>query len=319
MEHFNIEETELWAYISKTADDKTIHKVEEWMNSSNFDEALFNKQTKIFKNSYHENVDVVKAKSRFFEAIKPKKKAVWKEALKYTAILVVFISGFYGYQTITSNSNKITIQTAFGEQKNIQLPDGSTVRLNASTTLSYTKENPRKLTLEGEAFFEVAKDKIRPFTVTTQDAITVKALGTSFNVKSYKNSPVLETKLITGKVEVASDNQFNNKVLMNPKDKFVFYKKSKRLVKSKMDYNESEIAWKEGRIQFDNQTFKSIAIDLKSQYDIQIQFKNEAIANSKFTGSFDNKTSIDEIFEILKITQDFKYKLNTDNNEWEIE
>ncbi|PKV48035.1 FecR family protein [Aquimarina sp. MAR_2010_214] len=315
MEHFKITETELWEYISKTADNITIQKVEKWMDSADFDEALFIKIRTIYNHTSEQNPSVEHAKKRFFNTVKPKT-VVWKDMLKYAAILIVIISGTYFYNTISSNKNQIVVQTTFGEQRSIELSDGSKVWLNASSRLSYDVETPRNLYLEGEGFFEVAKDTLHPFTVTTPDHITVTALGTSFNVKSYIDSSITETKLITGKVKVTSDTQFKESVVMIPDDKVTFYKNTKKVVKSKMDFNESKIAWKEGKIQFDNKTFREIAIDLKAHFGKQIRFKNEDIAASKFTGSFDNNTPIDEIFEILKISKDFTYTLNTKTNEW---
>lgn len=318
MEHFKIEETDIWTYVSKTADDVTIYKVENWMNSSSFDKDRYTKITKIYSETSEQNIDIAKAKSNFFETIKPQKKHVWKNILKYAAILVVFLSGAYFYNSLMSNGNEVIIQTTFGEQKNISLPDGSKVWLNASTKLTYDSENPRKLYLEGEGFFEVAKDKSHPFTVTTSDDITVKALGTSFNVKSYTNNSITETKLLTGKVEIMLDKLSKKNILMNPNDKVVFYKDSKDIIKSTMTFADSKIAWKEGKIQFKNKTFKQIATDLKTQFNIQIKFENKAIANSKFTGTFKNTIPITEIFEILKISKNFNYQLNTTTNEWVI-
>ncbi|WP_298544895.1 FecR domain-containing protein [uncultured Aquimarina sp.] len=318
MEHFKITETELWEYISQTADDTTILKVEKWKNSPDFDEALFTKITTIHKHTATKDPSVQQAKKRFFTTVKPKTR-IWKEMLKYAAVLIVIISGIYVYDTLSLDKNLIVVQTTFGEQKSITLPDGSNVWLNASSKLSYHIKTPRTLSLEGEGFFEVAKDTLHPFTVTTPDHITVKALGTSFNVKSYIDSPTTETKLLTGKVEVSSDEQFKQKVLMIPNEKVTFYKHTKEVVKSKIDLNASGIAWREGKIQFENKIFREIAIDLKAQFGKQIRFKNEDIANSKFTGSFNTTTPINEIFEILKISKEFTYKLNTKTNEWIIE
>ncbi len=317
MEDFKITETELWEYISKTANDTTILKVEQWMNSSYFDEALFTKIRTVYDLTQAESPSVALAKERFFKTAKPKAKGlIWKDVLKYAAIFIVVISGAYFYNTVVSNTSELVVQTTFGEQKRIELPDGSKVWLNASSTLSYAKASPRTLFLEGEAFFEVAKDTSRPFTVTTPDDITVTALGTSFNVKSYKDSPIIETKLLTGKVKVTSDSHFTKSVLMTPNDKVVFFKNSKEVTKAIMRDNESNIAWMKGKIQFDNTPFSEIAIDLKAQYGKQILFENEDIAATRFTGSFDKTTPIDEIFEILKISKDFTYKLNTKTNEW---
>ncbi|SEL67570.1 FecR family protein [Aquimarina amphilecti] len=318
MEQFKITENELWEYISKTADDNTILKVERWIDSPDFDEGLFTKITAIHGHTFEKYPSVEQAKKRFFSTVKPKR-FVWKEMLKYAAIFVILISGIYFYNNESSNKNQIVVQTTFGEQKTIQLLDGSKVWLNGSSNLSYNSETPRTLYLEGEAFFEVAKDTLHPFTVTTADHITVKALGTSFNVKSYTDSATTETKLLTGKVAVTSDKQFEKRIILIPNQKVTFYKKTKEVLKSNMDSNESNIAWKEGKIQFENKTFREIAIDLKAQFGIPIRFKNENISTTKFTGTFENTTPMDEIFEILKISKDFTYQLNTKTNEWIIQ
>jgi len=318
MEHFKIIETELWEYISKQADDITVQKVEKWMNSADFDEDLFIKITNIYNHTADQDPSVEQAKKRFFNTVTPKT-VVWKNMLKYAAVLIVILSGTYFYNTFFWNKNQIVVQTSFGEQRNIELSDGSKIWLNASSRLSYDVENPRTLQLEGEGFFEVAKDTSRPFTVTTPDHITVTALGTSFNVKSYIDSPITETKLLTGKVKVTSNTQFEESVTMIPNDQVIFYKNTREVVKSKMDGNQSIIAWKEGKIQFENKTFREIAIDLKAYFGKDIRFKNEDIAASKFTGSFDTETPINEIFEILTISKSFIYKLNTKTNEWIIQ
>ncbi|MEM7484941.1 MAG: FecR domain-containing protein [Bacteroidota bacterium] len=317
MEHSKITETELWEYVSKKADDTTIRKVEEWMDSTGFDEALFTKITSIYELTSAQDPSVEKAKKRFFKTVEPKT-VIWKDMLKYAAILVFILGGTYLYNRVSSTKNQTIVQTTFGEQKSITLGDGSKVWLNAASSLSYSTESPRTLFLEGEAFFEVAKDSLRPFTVTTPDDITVKALGTSFNVKSYLESPITATKLLTGKVEVSSKSQFIESVILFPNEKVSFNKNTKKLLKSKMDADASNIAWKEGKIQFENTSFQEIAIDLKAHFGKQIRFKNEAIATTKFTGAFDVSTPIEEIFEILKISKGFTYELNRETNEWMI-
>ncbi|GAA3516879.1 FecR domain-containing protein [Aquimarina addita] len=317
MEHFKITEVELWEYISKSADASTIQKVEKWMDSSDFDETLFIEISTIHNHTSEQNPSVENAKQRFFDSVKPKR-AIWKSMLKYAAVLVAIIAGTYFYNTVFSN-NQIVVQTTYGEQRSIKLPDGSKIRLNALTRLSYDVDTPRTLFLEGEAFFEVAKDTVHPFTVTTPDHIKVTALGTSFNVRAYIDSPTTETKLLTGKVEVTSETQFKETFVMIPDDEVIFYKSTKEVVTSKMNLNTSRIAWKEGKIQFENKTFSDIAVDLKAQFGRQIRFENKDIAATKFTGSFKTTTPIDEIFEILTISKDFTYELNQETNEWIIQ
>lgn len=316
MERYTITKTELWAYVSKTADNTTVQKVEKWIDSPDYDNDLFTEINTVYLHtSSNQSPSVEMAKDIFFDTVQPKS-TIFKKLYKYAAILVLAISGTYTYQYLSNHHFPIVVQTTYGEQKQINLSDGSKVWLNASSKLSYTKKHPRTLNLEGEAFFEVAKDKKHPFTVTTSDHITVKALGTSFNVKSYLNNSFTETKLLTGKVEVSSDKHFKNKPILIPNEKIVFFRKDKRTVKSTISFNEQNIAWKDGKIQFKNKSFKEIALDLKIQFNINIEFKNDAISNSRFSGSFDKITPIDEIFEIMNYSKNFKYNLKTGTNEW---
>lgn len=316
MENLHISETELWSYISKTADGDVIQKVELWKSSSKFDKELFDKIELIYnstKNSIGGGQDIKKAKNQFFNIVNANQPKIynWKNTYKYVAILAIIISGIYTYQ-FTTGTNQIIVQTNFGENKQINLSDGSVIWLNSSSKLSYDSKHPRTLYLEGEGFFEVAKDPEHPFTVTTFDNIEVKALGTSFNVKSYLGSNSFETVLLTGKVEVIKDKQFKNKILMSPNEKLTFLKNDKNFIKQKLEHSDDVIAWKKGKIQFKNKSFKEIAKDLAIQFNINIKFENQSIANSKFTGSFEKTTPVHEILETLKVSKDFSYEQNND-------
>jgi len=321
MENYSITKTELWAYISKTADASTKLKVEQWLHSDNYDEQLFAEIELVYKMTGDNqqlpvSLDVVKDK--FFKTVEPiaSNSFQWKNVLKYAAILVfVLATSIVTYQKFSVDDKQTLVQTTYGEHKEIELPDGSLVWLNASSKLSYFEASPREIYLEGEAYFEVAKDKKHPFIVSTKDKLNVKALGTSFNVKAYTKTDLTETILFTGKVEVSSDKYFKDRILMLPKDKVTFSKKNNKVVKSKAEFMTSSIAWKEGRIAFKNKPFKEIANDLSIQYNVKISFKNKKTSNSKFTGSFDKSTSVTEILETLKLSKHFEYE-KLEDNKW---
>lgn len=322
MKQDEIREVDIWGYISKSTDTTTNKKVEEWMISDDFNEDLFNKVQNIYnitgETSKHNDVEINTAKQRFFNTIenKERKKSSWKKIIKYAAVVAILVStAVYTYQIIIPN-DIIIIKTVYSDHEQIHLPDGSVVWLNSSSKLSYSPKSPRTLLLDGEAFFEVVKDKEHPFTVETPDHIIVKALGTSFNVKSYAKNTFTETVLLTGKVEVSSKEYFKNSIIMLPNDKVKVFKNDGRVLTSKSSNAVSSIAWREGRIQFNNKPFLEIANDLKIQHNINIRFENEQISNSKFTGSFDQDISINDILKILKASKDFKYEYNTKKNEW---
>jgi len=321
MENYSITKTELWAYISKTADTSTKLKVEEWMQSSEYDDQLFREIESIYKttgNNTQLPIALNTARDRFFRTVEPmaSNSFQWKRVLKYAAIIVFIVTTtIVAYQKLSVDNKQIIVQTTFGEHKRIDLSDGSTVWLNASSKLSYLEMSPRQIHLEGEAFFEVAKDKEHPFVVSTNDRLNVKALGTSFNVKAYADNSFIETVLFTGKVEVTSDKHFKDKLILLPKDKIVFLKEAKKIIKSKEQSMESIIAWKEGRIQFKNKPFNEIIKDLSIQYNIKIDIKTPQLSKSKFTGSFDASTPVSEILETLKLSKDFEFK-QVDSLQW---
>lgn len=322
MEKSHISKTELWAYISKTADLDTIRKVELWRDSSEYDKELFSQITVIYQNTKEYPVSLEDAKKRFLGFSRNAKKTKLAKAynlLKYAAMIAVIITVAYTYQKFSESTDQLIVEeTSFGENKQLKLPDGSIVWLNASTLLSYESNTPRTIRLEGEAFFEVAKDTAHPFTVTTSDGLNIKALGTSFTVKSYSNNSNVVTKLLTGKVEITSDNYLKEKILLLPDEKAIFDRNSKKFFKQSMLKREERIAWREGKIEFENESFREIANDLYVQYQVKLVFKNDEIANSKFTGVFDKNTPIREILEILKTSKDFDYRLITETDEWVI-
>lgn len=318
-----VTETEIWAYVSQSADEATRIKVEDWKSSDGFDEGLFNSIQKLYevtqKNPFEDTVDIEDEKTKFFTSVAPiprKNKGIQKY-LKYAAAVVLFISiASIAYHSFSGNY--ITIETGYGEEREVALPDGSVVWLNAASKISYSEDAPRTIQLNGEAFFEVAKDKAHPFTVETSDHVMVKALGTSFNVKAYPENTYLETTLLTGKVEVSSKNYFKEKIIMLPNDHVKIVRTDGKPLKTVIKNKQTVLAWKEGKIRFENMSFKNIANDLSNQLNVKLVFGNEKIANSKFTAVFDKSTPIEEILEVLKASKSFKHNQNQETNEWMI-
>jgi ferric-dicitrate binding protein FerR (iron transport regulator) len=321
MKDHQIQETDIWAYVSMSANEATRTKVENWKRSHDFDEEVFNSIVNIYnateKNQFDDDIDIEAEKNKFFASIAPRSRKIQniQKYLKYAAVVVLFISiAGITYQNLSGNI--ITIETTYGEEKQVALSDGSVVWLNAASKISYKEGAPRTILLDGEAFFEVAKDKIHPFTVETPNHVIIKALGTSFNINAYRKNTYLETTLLTGKVEVSSKNYFEEKIIMLPNDHIKIMKANGKPIKTIIENKQTILAWKKGKIRFQNMSFEDIASNLKNQLNIKLVFENETIANSKFTASFDKSTPIEEILEALKVSKDFNYNLNQQTNEW---
>lgn len=165
-----------------------------------------------------------------------------------------------------------------GQKANVVLPDGSKVWVNSDSRLIYGSRftsKERILELEGEAYFEVAPDKDRPFIVETND-LAVRALGTSFNVKSYEEEKDISTVLMTGKVEVSSSY---DRLVLNPNERIVFDKQTGHMEKSSVENAEEYINWKFNELTFKGETFENIVHTLERYYNTRIVFESESLKN----------------------------------------
>jgi ferric-dicitrate binding protein FerR (iron transport regulator) len=291
------------------------------------------KQLGIEFNSHQSDyLDVAPAK----EAGNPKTKR-W--LLSTGGILVVTI-GFFVIRNIATTPAKTLpaaapisqVITESGSQTHIQLPDGSTVWLNASSNLTYDKEfgkNLREVNLTGEAFFDVIKDPAHPFIIHTK-VIDVKVLGTQFNVKAYPNDAYTETSLIRGNVEVTVKNRPNEKHSLKPNEKISVannidekvekIKKANPLILTEsltyyhVDSTIIETSWVDHKLVFqENETFKDVALKMERWFGgITIHFADDEVANYRIYGSFTNET-ITQALDALSEANNFKYK-NTGTN-----
>lgn len=319
MKPTSITDTEIWAYVSKTADEETKERIIAWKDSSSFDKQRFD----VISNTYEKTAEITPGypdlevvKERFFAAIDSKtKEKPWLPKLwKYAAVAILLLGLSFLY---LKPEKTITIATTYGEQKELELPDGTLIWLNSSSQLSYLKAKPRTLELTGEAFFEVTHDKSNPFTVTTSDGSSVQVLGTKFNVKSYSQTAYTETVLLEGSVAM-SHKDVQDTILMVPKDRVRYQQLEQNLIKSTIENTNHIIAWRKGVFQFSDKTFNEIAMDLSLQRNIQIQIRNPILAESRFTGYFEASATAKEILETLQLTKTFKFNENTDGI-WTVE
>ncbi len=318
MKDHSITKADIWAYVSKTADSETKKRVEDWKVSAFFDQDLYTEILNIYAQTQSvEHTDSKVVKQKLFDTIGASntKSIHYKSILKYAAAILILLM-FYISDFQQFSSKNVIYETAFTEEKAFNLNDGSTAWLNSASEIAFNKNAPRTLQLSGEAFFEVTKDSIHPFTVETEDKLLVKALGTSFNVKSNSNDLFIEVTLLTGKVEVTSASYFNDKIIMYPNDKIQINKETKAIVKTTVNNRNEVLAWQKGVLKYKNTSFKDIARDFKNQMDITIVFEDDSIADSKFTASFKKSTAIENILDVLNISKPFNYEFKKEKNEW---
>ena len=217
----------------------------------------------------------------------------------------------------------------------LTLPDGTVVTLNSATTIKYPdhfSDSTREVYLEGEAFFDVSKNPGHPFIIHA-DKMNIRVLGTSFNVKSYKNEPSAEATLITGSIEVTLNDRPSDRIILKPKEKLVVQNnrvtrkqlglaqvtpdsagKSTRYALTNLTYFHNnantvvETSWVENKLVFSNKDFIDISGDLERWYGVHIEFMTERAKHYNFSGYFEKET-LPEALDVLNMIEHFNYKI----------
>jgi len=262
--------------------------------------------------------------------------------------MIAFLSGgfvllFLGYYFLNiRNTVPVTTQkpvweviTRNGSKSNIQLPDGSSVWLNAGSRLTYDSlyGSPlREVTLSGEAYFNVVKNPKKPFIIHT-GKINIRVLGTIFNVKSYPEDKTIETSLIKGSIEVSFPSQPSKKIILKPDQKLIVDRAEsnasgntnrvaaglnpvisiQHLNRIGSDSSITETGWMENRLYFDDMSFHDLLQNMERKYGVTFKMADAALDTIHFTGSFQNET-VSQALDALRLTAeqsttDFNYEI----------
>lgn len=228
------------------------------------------------------------------------------------AVLVpaLLIAGGYLYYAY-NNDKLIEIQASYGERKHFFLPDSSEVWINAGTNLKYPKKfkaGQRTVFLDGEAYFSVKKNQVKPFIVETQQ-LSVKVLGTKFNVKAYSTETKTTTTLVSGKVEVTT-NQNGYRVL-NPNEQLVFDHSNATIDVAEIPANEMD-SWRSGQLVFNDASFDEIIQTLERHFNTSIITSTDFTSNpdKRYTVKFLKDEDIDTILMILEDVTGFSFHQN---------
>jgi len=223
------------------------------------------------------------------------------------AVLILTGLGTAAIYTFSSDFLSKTIIASTGDdQKNqkISLPDGSTVTLNHSTKLSYKSnfgKNSRKVSLSGEAFFEISADASKPFTIDAGKA-SVKVVGTSFNVITENVDSAVEVFVTTGKV-MLSDNSGNPGLVLEPG--YIGTMDLNHSGKA-LNQNPNYMSWKDGKLDYDGQPLEIVFRDLKRVYNMDIKADDPSILSNPWTSPIISQSS-DTIIRIICASFNLSY------------
>ena len=204
-----------------------------------------------------------------------------------------------------------TIRTPKGGQYQVELPDGTKVWLNASSSIRFSSAFSRELReveLEGEAYFEVAqvknpKGQRVPFVVKSRKQL-IEVLGTHFNVSSYSDDESVSTVLLEGSVRVVPTGALSSRVLKPGQGSTVDHN---RIVIDDVDLG-AALAWKNGDFVFNNENLSSVMKKLGRWYDIDVVYQN--ISNDpKFSGAVSRSKNLSAVLKIMELTGNVKFKI----------
>ena len=271
-------------------------------------------------------------------------KVVRMQYFKWAAVAaMVAIAYILGTQTAEKPENveiakgEYTIEAPKGGKSLMTLSDGTKVWLNAGTTLFFDTsfgEQNRLLSLQGEAYFEVAHDTRHPFLVKTS-GITIAALGTAFNVKAYPEEDVIETTLVEGSVRIETNEQSTTKaepVVLEPNQKVVFHKTGQSISVHISDdkpadepnpeilhsFSKIELAkdvdvevstsWKDKRWIVMSERLGAFAPIIERKYDVAIVFEDPELEDYRISATLEEET-IEQLFNAIRLTVPMDYKI----------
>ena len=193
------------------------------------------------------------------------------------------------------------------QKSEVSLPDGSKVWLNSDSRIAYSMTfgtADRTITLHGEAYFDVAKNEQIPFIVNSS-GLSVKALGTKFNIRSFEDEDVTVT-LMEGKV-LASAGE--DSAVLLPYEQVSLDRTNGRLGEVRHVDSCTALPWRMSELVFDNLSLERIAEMLESIHNIEVVFKDQTIKEYKYTGVVPN-TSPAEVLDIISETSPVSFRIN---------
>ncbi len=329
-------------------------ELSKWLQENEDDRELAGQLDELFRLDYgpEQTDDDLKGKEKSWDRItnairaesseeplvlKKTKILPWRRLLTLSAASVVLFCvaglGLYYFLAVNKQdgANQNIVGTEKGSRSSLILPDGSRVWLNSDSKLSYGAnfgKHDRVLTLTGEAYFDVVKDPDHPLVILTP-TVTVKVLGTAFNVRAYPDEKNTTTTLVRGSVQVSVNKEKKLSYILRPDEKLIVDnhsglpnqennsetrtdKRPDRITKIKIVKTDSippEAQWIKNKLVFINKPLYEVASILSRWYGVSVIVDgSEEMRTREYTGFFENQ-DIQSVMESLRLAGGFKYKM----------
>ncbi|WP_338813781.1 FecR family protein [Bernardetia sp. Wsw4-3y2] len=258
--------------------------------------------------------------------------SIWKEVSKIAAVLILGLGLGWWINSIQNNSNSLASSNQIIVHQHsdtpLVLPDGSKIWLNKNATVSYSNDfgtfettQKRNLKLEGEAFFDIARDEKHPFMIDIEGKAEVEVLGTSFNINPSNEK--IEVTVASGKVSFKNNSVFKNdntdsseqtSILLTKGEKGILYEKTKNhpdslptLVRFERNDDVNYLAWLNHRLVFENMQMQEVVNKVENYYNIRLKLENPSLKECRFTGTFD-QTPLNDVLETLSFGANLQIK-----------
>lgn len=231
----------------------------------------------------------------------------WKWAAVICLPLCIAFFAYYLMDASQTPGAPFVVNAGKGDKATIELPDGTTVVLNSASRLSYRNDygrETRRVRLNGEAYFKVARDEERTFIVQAGD-LEVKVLGTSFNVSAYEDDEKVVVVLLEGKVGIHTQQASHT---MQPGDRLEYNKLSRGLSTAKVN-SDDYIQWTKGNFYFEKESMAEIMKALSRIYNVEIRIESDRLLREHFTGTIPG-SGIQNALNILMLAADFTYEMD---------
>ncbi len=269
-----------------------------------------------------DDFNVEKAISKFKKENKSSNQInFYKYAFRVSAVAIVFLlcgisSLFFLWQSektaveAVEEYKEYVVEVPAGAKSKVTFPDGSVVWLNAGSKVKYNSnfaKESRNLALSGEGYFEVSKNEELPFVVNTGN-LSVKVLGTKFNLKSYEEDSEVKVTLKEGAVRVGDFLADAAPIVLEPNQRFTLKKADQAIQVDSVDASHIE-NWRNGAMIFDKVPLEEIAKELKRLYNIPIQIENDKLKRIVYYSDFQENVTMEKVLEILSSGNKFRYEV----------
>lgn len=302
-------------YLTDTLSPEEMEKVERWRVLSIENEDIFSKLVKLRVSwkftQYNTPEHIEKALNGLNVKIDSRRRfQIFRSVMRYAAVVLLLVSFSYVGWDYLKPDNYVTITVKQSEDvKKIKLADGSTAWLKSGSSLkipeTFTADN-RKLSLQGEAFFDVAKNAQSPLYIST-NYVNIKVLGTAFNVKTDEEHQNVETVLARGKVALL-DKQWKAVLDMSPGEKVTYNNRKNEYATEVVDVNICT-AWRLNQFVFENVTLREIVNQLSVKFNVNINLESSKLAQRKFRCVINEDESLPDILKLLKFLAPIRYRI----------